>query len=506
MNNSKRVFINTLAQYGRTVFNMLLSLYTVRLVLETLGASDYGIYTIIAGVTSMLAFMTNALVSTTQRFLSFYQGKKNLEKTKEVFNNSELLHLIIGLLFVIILYLLTPFLFNGFLNIPIERVVAAKKVYYIVIAILFITFCNAPFRALLVSHENIVYISIIDMLDGILKMVLVSILPYVNYDKLVVYSDILLFLQIFNFLAFSIFSFIKYDECIFPKFKYFNKTYILELFSYAGWVIYGMGCIMGRSQGIAIVLNRFLGTVANAAYGLGFQISNAVSTVSTAFLNAMRPQIIKSEGAGDRSRTLRLSCMLCKFSFFLLSAICIPVCFEAEELLQLWLKEVPQYTVLFVRMALIAGMVDTLTLGLSVANEAIGNIRNYNLAISTMKLATLPLIWICLKFDLDLVWVAIMYILIEILSAFMRVPFLHKTGGLNVVSFLKNNIFRELLSLAVLILVEVLLVSCIQFPNRFLISIPISIILYIGTIILMGLDNSERYYLLSLLKKKQHNG
>lgn len=500
MNNSKRVAVNTLAQYGRTVFNMLLSLYTVRIVLATLGSSDYGIYTVIAGVTSMLAFMTNAMVSTTQRFMSYYQGKQDINKMKEVFSNSEILHLVVGVFFVVSLLSLKPFLFNGFLNIPNERTGAAIYIYVLVIIILFVTFCSAPFRALLVSHENIVYISIIDVLDAILKVILVSLLPYADYDKLILYGYILLLMQIVNFAAFSLYSFRKYTECILPKISLFSRQYIRELLSYAGWVIYGMGCVVGRSQGIAIVLNRFLGTIANAAYGLGFQISSAVSTVSIAFLNAMRPQIVKSEGAGDRKRALRLSCMLCKFSFFLLSALCVPIAFEMPQILGLWLKDIPQYTVLFARMALIAGMVDTFTLGLSVTNEAVGNIRNYNIIISSMKLITLPTTWICLHYDLELVWVAIFYIAIEFVSAFSRIPFIHFTAGLGITAFLKNNCLRVLIPMTLFLIANVLIVSFMNMSFRFIITIVVSCSVYAISAFVWGLNGEEKNYLLSFVK------
>lgn len=501
MNNSKRVIVNTLAQYGRTVFNMLLSLYTVRIVLSTLGASDYGIYTVIAGVTSMLAFMTNALISTTQRFMSYYQGQNSVEKMKEVFSNSEILHLVVGVVISAILLIISPLIFDGFLNIPAERLAAARKVYIVVIFILFITFCSAPFRALLISHENIVYISVIDMLDGIIKVVLISILPFMQYDKLILYSIILLLMQIFNFGAFSIYSFKQYQECILPKFRLFNKRYVVELSSYAGWVIYGMGCIMGRSQGLAIIINKFLGTIANAAYGLGFQVSSAVSTVSVAFLNAMRPQIVKSEGASDRSRAIKLSSMLCKFSFFLLSAICVPCVFEMPQLLSLWLGDVPQYTVMFARMALIAGMVDTLTLGLSVINEAVGNIRSYNLVISTLKLLTLPLIWLSLHIGLDLKFIVVIYVFVELLSAMARVPFVHYTTGLKIRTFINTVVLRESVPFIVLILVNVLIVSYVNINLRFLLTIALSCITYAVMIFLIGLESYERKYIMQFIKK-----
>ena len=214
MTASQRVFVNTIAQYARTIINMGLSLYTVRVVLSVLGESDFGIYTVVAGVVAMMAFVTNSLVSTTQRFISFYQGKGNKEKLKEVFNNSLVIHVFITILVLVALEAVSPLLFDGFLNIPGERVPAAKIVYQLVIVILSVTFITSPFRALLISHENIVYISIVDVLDGILKVVFVTLLARIPYDKLVFYGIIMLGVQLFNFLAFSGYGYLKYEECV----------------------------------------------------------------------------------------------------------------------------------------------------------------------------------------------------------------------------------------------------------------------------------------------------
>ncbi|MGI6124711.1 MAG: lipopolysaccharide biosynthesis protein [Acetivibrionales bacterium] len=498
MQNSKRVAINTIAQYTRTGINMLLSLYTVRIVLITLGASDFGIYSVVAGVTTMLAFITNALVTTTQRFMSFYQGQNNMAKMKEVFSNSEIMHLAVGCVLVIALFALTPLLFNGFLNIDIQRIDAAKHLYYIVVVMLFVTFCVAPFRALLISHENIVYISIIDVVDGVLRVIVVTLLSYVSYDKLVIYGVFLLGIQVFNFLAFAWYSFNKYEECIVPKMSLFSKAYFKELSSFAGWVVYGTGCYIVKNQGIDIVINKALSTVANAAYGVGRQVSGAVSTVSGSLLNAMRPQIVKAEGAGDREKSISLATILCKFAFFLLSALCIPCVFEMPRLLQLWLKEVPEYTVLFARMAMIAAMADTLTGGLSVANEAIGNVKQYNLVIGTLKFMALPFSAIFMYYGCNLIYVVISYIGMEFISAIARIPFLHKTGGLIISKFIKEVIFREAIPVFVSFSVCYCCVRFIESEWRFLVTFPLSILLYAIVIWLLGLTKQERTMIYSM--------
>lgn len=501
MQNSKRVAINTIAQYTRTVINMLLSLYTVRIVLITLGASDYGIYSIVAGVTAMLAFITNALVATTQRFMSYYQGQHNMNKMKEVFSNSEIMHLFVGGVLVVVLLALTPILFNGFLNIDIERIQAAKYLYYIVVVMLFVTFCTAPFRALLISHENIVYISLIDVLDGVLRVVVVTLLSFVSYDKLVMYGVFLLGIQVFNFIAFSWFSFKKYEECILPKISLLSKAYLRELTSFAGWVVYGTGCYIVKNQGIAIVINKFLSTVANAAYGIGCHVSSAVSTVSSSLLNAMRPQIVKAEGAGNREKMITLSTGLCKFSFFLLTALCIPCVFEMPRLLQLWLKEVPVYTVLFARMAIIAAMADSLTGGLSIANEAIGNVKQYHLVLGTLKLMALPLSVLFMYLDFGPISVVFCFVGVELIVAIIRIPFLEKTGGLKVGEFIKMVWIREIIPVFASITVCFCCVFFIDWKWRFLITFFSSVVLYVFFIFLLGLTQQERKMICSMIFK-----
>ena len=503
MNNSKRVAINTIAQYARTVINMLLSLYTVRIVLITLGASDYGIYSVVAGVTAMLAFITNALVTTTQRFVSYYQGKNDLAKMKEVFSNSEMMHLIVGGVLAIVLLALTPLLFNGFLNIDAQRIDAARDLYYIVMVMLFVTFCTAPFRALLISHENIVYISVIDVIDGVFRVVVVTLLTYVTADKLVMYGVFLLGIQIFNFVAFSWFPFKKYEECILPRFSLFNKAYFKELGAFAGWVVYGTGCFIVKNQGIAVVINKALSTVANAAYGVGHQVSSAVSTVSGSLLNAMRPQIVKAEGSGNREKTLALSTILCKFSFFLLTLLSIPCVFEMPRLLELWLKEVPEYTVLFARMAMIAAMADALTGGLSIANEAIGNVKQYHLVLGTIKLSALPLSAVFMHFGYGPLSIVVCFIGVEFLAAVIRLPFLHRTGGLDIGGFVKGVFLREIVPVAVSLAICFCCVHFIESDWRFLVTFSVSILFYALSIWYIGLTKQERDMMLSMVLKKK---
>lgn len=501
MQGYKLVAVNTIAQYVRTVINIVLSLITVRLILGTLGPSDYGIYSLIAGVTAMLAFMTNALISTTQRFMSFYQGKNDIDKMKAVFSNSVTLHVVLGAFIVIVLLSITNLLFNKVLTIPIERVDASIYLYYMVVVILLLTFWTAPYRALLVSHENIVYISIVDILDGILKLFLVFSLSLFDADKLVVYGIMLLIIQIINTILLFLYPHKHYEECIFPQVRLLEKSYFLELFKYAGWVIYGTGCAIGRTQGIAIVVNKFFGTVANAAYGLGLQVSSAIGNISSALLNAMRPQIIKAEGAGDHQRSIYYTCLLCKASFFLMAAICIPCCFELESILKLWLGEIPAYTILFTEMSIIAALVDTLTLGLSVSNEAIGNIKEYNITIGTLKFCAMPLAFMFIALGYDAIFILYCYVGMELFTAFIRLPFLKKTGGLDVKQFLSEVLGREIVP-TLIIIISSFIISKLKFGILgIILNYFVSVSVFSLTIYLIGLTVEEKTILKKIIRR-----
>lgn len=501
MQPSQRIIVNTLAQYVRTIINMVLSLYSSRLVLNILGVDDYGVYSLVAGVVSMLSFLTNSLVGSTQRFLSVYQGKGSTELLKEIFSNSLLLHIALGLIVSLVLYLLTPFIFNGFLNIPIDRIDTAKTLYVLVVLMVYISFIAAPYRALLVSHENIIYTSIIDVLDGVLKVILVLALPYVSCDKLLAYGLIMTIIQAFNLLAFMVYSHVKYEECIWPKLRKFSVSYVKELFSFTGWIVYSSICITLRNQGFAVVLNKIYGAAINAAYGIGMQLSAMVSFISTSFNNAIAPQLMSAEGSGNRKKMLMLAEIQSKTSFLLLAMIGIPIMFEMPTLLRLWLVSVPDHTVLFSRLFISMQIVDMLSTGLASANKAIGNIGLYTIVTYTPKLLIMPIGWIGLKFGLSLFSIALIMFAIETTCMFLRIYLYRKEDWFNAVDFTISVILRSIPPVIVSVIVCLLVHHIEENLLRFLVMFTLSITSFIVTSYYISLKQNEREFINSLTKK-----
>ena len=492
MKASNRLILNTAAQYTRTIINVVLSLYSSRLILQILGESDFGIYTLVAGIVSLLSFFTDSLSTSTQRFLSVSQGEGLLENTKKVFTNSIFVHIAIGFVTVLILLSITPFLFD-IINIPSDRHYAALIVYYLVIGMIFVSLLIAPYRAVLISQENIVYTSIIDVIDGILKLVLIFLLSFCTLDKLILYAWIMLGIRLFDFLAFSLFSHYKYEECIIPRFSLFDSCYVRKLMSFTGWSMYSSACIMGRAQLVAIIINRALGTVANAAYGIGSSLLGYVCFLSSAFNSAVAPQLMKACGAKEVGRMFYLAFFQCKLSFILFALLAIPSSFEIDTMLRLWLGNVPRYANIFSVMFMLTMQADLMTSGLGTLCNAKGRIAKYSISVFTPKLAVVPLSWLCFHFVLPVWSLVFVFLITEIVSMLIRIPSCYNLMKFDIKAFFTDTVLKALIP--VLAGAIVCFIIC-QFMNktilRFFITYALSSLTILSITYLYSLTVDEK--------------
>lgn len=504
MTNSNRIIINTMAQYTRTIINVCLSLYSTRVILSALGQSDYGIYSVVAGVIAMMSFITNALVVTTQRFLSIYHGKNDPQKIRQIYGNSMLLHILIASILGVVLFCLGSWITHDFLNIVVERQQAAWYVYNAAVVMLMLTFITAPIRALFIARENIVYISIVDVVDGILKLLIAIGLSHIAYDHLVSYSVLMAGITLVNLLAFSIYASAKFPEFHLPRLRDWDKQFIKELSHFAGWTTYSMGCIIGRNQGIAVILNIFYGTIVNSAYGIAQQVLGAVQFISTSILNAMNPQIMKAEGSGDRSRMVRLCEYESKYAFLLLSLVAIPLIAEMDTVLHFWLGEVPEHAVMFCRCILAASLCDQISVGLTTANQAVGKIRTYNLIFYTFKLLVIILAWGCIKAGLPLVSVMWCYIGVELFTSFLRLPLMKRIANIAILPFCKNVFMRIIIPATKMSIVCYISVRYVNLSWRIILTTLLSVATGLLSIWITSLRKEEKQHITQLIKKK-HN-
>ena len=509
MDKNKRTFVNVLAQYIRTIISICLSLYTTRLVLQALGKSDYGLFMLVGGIVAMLGFLTNAMVVTTQRHLSFYYGKKDFNQVRSVFSNALILHFCLGLFLLAVLMVLRPLFISaegGYLSIDVERIDAAKIVYLASVITLCLSFVTAPFRAIFIARENIVFITIIDVCDAVIKLVLVLAMMAIDTDKLVMYALIFLTVQLLNFIVFSSFANFKYAECVFfPRIRDLKWNEIRKIFSFAGWTVYSNGCVVLRTQGIALLLNRFFrSTIINSAYGLGTQVYCSTASLSQSILNAMSPRVIKAEGAGDRQQMLKLAGVTSKFCFLLLSMFTSPLCFEMKGVLNFWLGEsnVPEHAAMFCQCLIISMICDQLTAGLITANQAIGKIRNYSLLINTTKVMTLPLVWLSLHLKYPVVWVMYIYIFVELLCAILRLLYMKRTTSLSLKDYSKQVFMKILFPTATLCIVCSVAIMLPEMKFRFLITLALAAVIDMVVVFFFALEPSEKDLLKNFIKRR----
>lgn len=506
MNPSGRIIGNTLAQYLKSVFTIVLSLYSTRLVLNALGESDYGIYQLVAGVVAMLGFVTNALVTTTQRYVSHSFGENDIAKVGVVFRNSLLIHLLLGVILLVIMLVLMNVIFqHQWLKIDADRIGTAGIVYVSTTIVLFISILVAPFKAMFIARENMIFICIVETVDGVMKLLLAMWLVGSSSDKLVFYSLMLLVIQFVNLLIYTSYAIGKYPECRIRFGKdTINMTCIRNLSRFAGWTTYGMGIIVMRNQGIAVILNHFFGTVINAAYGIAFQIYGAVSFVSSSILNAMNPQIMKLEGSNDKEKMLRLSEKESLFSAMLMMMISIPIMIEMPNILEVWLGVAPEGTAMFSIFILASFLVDQLTCGLNSVMQALGDIRAYSLMVYTPKLGVLVLVWFLLFRGYgpqSSMWV---YFAVEFLVSFMRLPILKAKVKLDIRHFVHDVIMPASCLAVVVAVASVAVVFACDFKFRFLLTITFAVMVGTVGIWFFVIDQADRAFVKNMISNFWH--
>ncbi|MBX3256825.1 MAG: hypothetical protein KF862_21995 [Chitinophagaceae bacterium] len=492
MKASNRVAFNTIVLYGKMLITILITLYSVRLVLNGLGASDYGIYNLVAGVILLMSFLNSAMTASTQRYLSFHEGARNAEAQRKVFYNSLVLHVIVGLFIVAVLEILGFFLFEGFLNIPANRVDSARLIYHFMSATVFFTVLSVPYTASLNAHENMLTMSVVQIIETILKLLVAVSLFFINSDKLVFYGLAMAMISVASFLMYAVYCHKRYPECKSLTRNTADRGLLKELTSFAGWNLFGALCYMGRSQGLAILLNLFLGTVVNAAYAIANQVSGQLKFFSNAMLSALNPQIMKSEGANDRKRMLRLSMMASKFGFFLLAFVAIPCIFEMSSILTFWLKSVPDYTVIFCQLILAGSLTNQLTVGLQSASQAAGNIKAYQAIVGIILLLNLPVAYFLLKAGFTAYSILISFVVIEFIGCCFRLFLLKRQAGLSIKEYCRRVFAKELIPVAAVVATCFFMTSYFSFNYRFIVTIAVAVPVFMAAIYVSGLCKDEK--------------
>lgn len=394
--NNKRIARNTLLLYVRMLFIMAISLYTSRVVLNILGIEDYGIYNVVGGVVSMFGFLNTAMTSTTQRYITFYLGKGNISDLKNIFSNCLLTHAIICVIVVVLAETVGLWFLYNKMVIPEDRLTAALIVFQCSIIATIVMIMSVPYNADIVAHEKMSAFAYISILEVTLKLVIVYLLVFVSYDKLILYAFLLLIVQILIRLIYGNYCKRHFVESIFRL--NWNKNIFFEMLSFAGWNLWGGMSSVLYTQGLNILLNIFFGPIINAARGIAVQVQSAVIQFSQSFQMAINPQITKCYAKGKLTDMHNLIYWSSKITFILLFAISLPIIIETDFILKIWLKVYPEYTITFIRLILCIVIVDAVANPLMISVAATGKVKFYQSVIGGTMLLILPTSYIWLKF------------------------------------------------------------------------------------------------------------
>jgi O-antigen/teichoic acid export membrane protein len=444
MHNAKKVLLNTIFIYGKVIISLLLALISTRLIFNSLGKEDFGIFNLLAGIIIMLSFLNGAMTITSQRYLSYYIGKGESEKNKDVFRTSVTLHLLIGILITLFLVGLKFFLFDGMINIPFYRVKDAEVLYLFMIISTFFTITAVPYDALINAHEDLFFDSILGIIESVLKLVIALYIQVTSFDKLIVFGLLISVLTIVIRITKTVWCLIQYPECKLSTRVSKNWTLFKEMFSYSLWNLFGSICYVAHSQGFSIILNRFFGIGINSTYAISNQVNSQMISFSSMLVKAFNPQIVKSEGSGDRNRMIRLAIQSSKFSVFLVLIMVIPLIIEMPFVLKIWLINTPEYAVSFCSIILISTLISQMSSGLKTAIQATGNIRLYQGVVGTTILLNLPIAIFLLYKGFPAYSVMLSSLIIEIISFTLRLKIVSFKTGLSISIFMNQVVYKVL--------------------------------------------------------------
>lgn len=422
ISNTKRIARNTLLLYFRQILIMAVSLYTVRVVLNVLGAEDYGIYNVVAGVVTMFGFLSGAMATASQRYFSFDLGKGDTENLKKTFSVTLTIYALLALLIVILAETVGLWFVYNKLVIPLERLTAAKWIYQAAVASFLFTLITTPYMSAIIAHENMDVYAYVSIVEVVLKLGIVFLLQVLPFDKLIVYGFLLLAVAVINTSLYRLYCVKKYTEC---RFRFlWDKKLFIEIFSYTGWNTFGAAVGVFKFQLVNILLNQYFSPVLIAARGIASQVNSAVSSFAINFSNAVRPQIIKLYAAEQKKEMLTFMFTSARYTFFLMFLLAVPLCFEMNSVLGLWLKNVPENTVIFTQLLLIDVMIDSISYNLGIGIQATGRIKWYQIIIGGLLMLNLPVSWILLALGFVPTSVFIVGIVITFIAFICRLFFL----------------------------------------------------------------------------------
>lgn len=503
MNSDNRLIAkNTLFLYVRTIVVMLITLYTSRVVLKSLGVVDYGIYNVVGGLISIMSFINGAMSASTVRYLTFELGRRDYNRLNIVFCTCIQIHFVIAIFVLLLAETVGLWFFYNEMTIPPERMNSAFVVYQLSVLTGMIGIMNIPYNTLLIAHERMSSFAYITIIDASLKLLVAVSLSLFLFDKLIIYALLMCLVYIF---VISIYW--RYCKNNFSESKYsfiIDKPLVAEMSKYAFWSLFSNFAFVTYTQGVNILLNIFFGPAVNAARGITVQVQAAVSRFTQGFQSALNPQITKSYAANDRNRLVFLIDTSSRYSFFLVLILSFPILAELDNILHLWLGEVPKHTANFIRITLLSMPIGVLLNPLNIATQATGRIKRFAFVTGFVQIFILPISYIVLKLGGAPESVYAVYLVMTYLNSIVYIYLTCKEVEISMWNYYKRVVAR---SFAVAFLASILSIGYYFFfytSSALLSSILnmiIAILSVLVSIYLIGMSKSEKQFVFGYIRR-----
>lgn len=500
---TRRIAKNTVLLYLRSLISLFISLYTSRLILKGLGVDDYGVYGVVGGFVSMFTIVTGSLSGAISRFINFAMGKGEKEEMKNTFALSLV---IMAILSLIVLFLTETFgiwYIHNRMNIPPGRETAAFWCFQFSVLATVSGFLTVSFTASIIAHEKMGVFAYIDVGEVILKFFIALLLTFSlgSVDKLILYAALLLLIALSKQMFSRVYAMRHFEECQIRW--YWNKKMFLEMFTYAGWGFVGKTSGTFAGQGVTMVINVVFGPAVNAARSLAGTVNHAVSIFVNNFTMAINPQVTQSYAAGDHEYMKSLLLRGTKFTFYIMWLIALPLLMETEFVVNLWLEEVPMYTIVFVRLSLIGSSINTLHVIMSMGIRATGKIMWYQLLFSFTEFLQFIIAYALLHNGFTPEWCYYAGIFLAFVKVFISLFLCKRLLCIPIHEFLKVSVWPLFIVTAISIVVPLLVFF--NMPAgwlRFLITLVLCTLSSGLSIMYLGCTKPERQMLMNLVREK----
>ena len=502
--HTRRIAKNTLMLYFRMFFMMLLGLFTSRIVLDALGENDYGVYNVVGGVVAMFSVLSGSLTTAAGRFITFELGRGSEARLGKVYSTSVSVQFILSLIVIILAEPIGLWFIDNKMTIDPEKISAARWVLQFSLLSFVVNLMSVPQMACITAHERMSAYAYIGVLDGFLRLAAALLISLSASDRLVLYSGLMLVSVVLVRLAYGLFCRHNFPDCRFRP--VYDRGLLKEMFSFAGWSFVGSSSAVLRDQGGNILVNLFAGPSVNAARAVAFQLSGAVQNFVTNFMTAVNPQITKSYARGDHEYMFSLLRKSSRLSFYLLFVLALPVLFNTDFLLSLWLKSVPDTSAAFAKLFIIFALSESISNPLITAMLATGNIRNYQIVVGGLQLLNLPLSYVFLKIGCPPEVTVVVAIFISQICFGSRLFMLKKMIGLPVGVFLYRIYLNVLKIAATAVLLSYMVTSVL--PSGIYgscLSIILCFLIAGFTCLFIGMSSAERIEVMSMLKNRIRN-